>query len=115
MRTLNIVAAGLFSSGALAVPAPQVMTPVSKGKGGLGPLLDLLGIGVQPLGVEAPRPPIQGWDLRFLADIFKVPNLEKYVDSYLDWRNMSTIPFLGPMAMGPVAIGCNKYELLIGK
>jgi hypothetical protein len=56
-----------------------------------------------------------GPDLRFLGDIFRVPNLEKYIDSYLDWRNVSQVPFIGPLKFGPAPTGCNKYEIIIGE
>lgn len=57
---------------------------------------------------------IQGPDLRRLVKIFDVPNLREYVDGYLDWRDPSKAPFIGPMALGPGPEGCNPYERIIG-
>jgi hypothetical protein len=53
--------------------------------------------------------------LKFLDPLFKVPEVRKYAPTYLDWRNRSTIPFLAPMALGPIPAECSPYELLIGR
>jgi hypothetical protein len=53
--------------------------------------------------------------LNFLDPLFKVPEIRKYAPTYLDWRNASTIPFLAPMALGPIPTECSQYELLIGR
>jgi hypothetical protein len=55
-----------------------------------------------------------GGILGFLDPLFKVPEIRKHAPTYLDWRNASTIPFLAPMALGPVPTACSPYELIIG-
>jgi hypothetical protein len=53
--------------------------------------------------------------LVFLDPLFKIPEIQKYAPSYLDWRNVSTIPFLAATEYGPVPTGCSPYELIIGR
>jgi hypothetical protein len=107
----SLVLGAITLSGVTAAPTPQA--------GDLGALLGGLG------GVAGGNAGgfslwdiiknIPGPDLRFLSAIFHVPNIEKYVPTYLDWRNISTVPFIGPLAFGPAPTGCNKYEILIGR
>lgn len=56
-----------------------------------------------------------GGFLSWLDPLFKVPEIQKYAPTYLDWRNVSTIPFIAPTALGPIPTGCSQYELLIGR
>jgi hypothetical protein len=103
------VLAVISAVGVSAIPAPQV----SQLPGQLS-------------GQGAPRQPFQLPSsatifqiLKNLPGAFKplaeVPNLEKYLDYYLDWRNSSTAPFIGPVTNGPAPKGCSKYEMIIGE
>jgi hypothetical protein len=57
---------------------------------------------------------IPGPDLRPVQALFEVPNLDIYVTSYLDMRNISTFPFIGALPFGPAPQECKKHELIIG-
>ncbi len=46
--------------------------------------------------------------------LWKVPNIQKYAPAYLDFRNISNVPFVVPMPYGPAPTGCSPYELIIG-
>jgi len=50
-----------------------------------------------------------------LADLAKIPNLNKYVRNYTDFSNLAKFPFIAPIPNGPAPAGCTKYEVVIGK
>jgi hypothetical protein len=50
-----------------------------------------------------------------LADLAKIPNLDKYVRNYTDFSNLAKFPFIAPIPNGPAPAGCTKYEVVIGK
>jgi hypothetical protein len=50
-----------------------------------------------------------------LADLAKIPNLDKYVRNYTDFSNLAKLPFIAPIPNGPAPAGCTKYEVVIGK
>ena len=56
-----------------------------------------------------------GNDYRAMGDIFKVPNLGRYVDQYLDWRNVSEVPFYKPTPMGPAPTSCARHEVIVAR
>jgi len=58
---------------------------------------------------------LPGPDLRPLQALFEIPNIEKYVTAYLDWRNIGAIPFIGPVPRGPAPEGCSEHELIIAR
>src|ERR1700753_1342595 len=62
------------------------------------------------LAKKAPGP-----DLRTIGDIFKVPNIVRYVDYYLDWRNLSKVPFFHPNPFGPAPTSCAKQEVIVAR
>jgi hypothetical protein len=110
MRLSALTSVVVAVAGVIAAPMPQ--------QGGLDGLFGLLGgLGGAGGGFDLWSfvKNIPGPDLRFLSAIFFVPNIEKYVPTYLDWRNISAVPFIGPMAFGPAPSGCSRYEILIGK
>jgi hypothetical protein len=50
-----------------------------------------------------------------LEPLWKVPEIQKYAPSYMDFRNRSTLPFVMAMPNGPAPTGCSPYEMLIGR
>jgi len=49
-----------------------------------------------------------------LDALWKVPDIQKYAPKYLDFRNISNLPFVVAMPNGPAPTGCSPYEMLIG-
>jgi hypothetical protein len=99
-----------FSQVVNAAPLPQV----GAGLGSLGGLFGGGG-GFDLVGLINIIKAFPGPDLRPIAALFNVPEIAKYIETYLDWRNVSAVPFIGPLAYGPAPTGCNKYEILIGR
>ena len=106
-----------------STPPPAKGTPKG-GSGGIGGLLSLVGFSTPP-GADGPdlRPlaeflknPNLGKSqaLSFLDPLVKVPEIVKYAPAYLDWRNISQVPFIVAMPYGPKPTGCSPYEILIG-
>jgi hypothetical protein len=61
-------------------------------------------------------PTMLGGALSFLGPLFKIPDIQKFGASYLDFRNISQLPFVVKMPHGPVPPpGCSQYEMIIGK
>jgi hypothetical protein len=108
--------------------APKGGAPKGGAKGGLAGLAGLGSMFSTPAGADGP-------DMRGLADflknpstgktlgslgipgidaLWKVPDIQKYAPSYLDFRNMSQLPFIVMMPNGPAPTGCSPYEMLIG-
>jgi hypothetical protein len=111
--------------------APSQEKGAPKGGSGTGgaPKSGLGGIFTTPPGADGP-------DMRGLADFLKtpsipkllgsfgikgveplwnVPGIQEYAKSYLDFRNISNLPFVVAMPYGPSPTGCSPYEILIGR
>jgi hypothetical protein len=109
----------LITSALTAVYQGVNGSPVPQAGGGLGALGGLLGSlgGGGGLDLEALInliKPFPGPDLRPIAALFQVPGITQYIEKYLDWRDVSKVPFIGALEYGPAPTGCNKYEILIG-
>jgi len=90
-------------------------------KGGLGGLFGGAGKGQDLSGfAEALKNPsmpkmLGALGIPGLEDLWKVPDIQKYAPKYLDFRNISNVPFVAAMKMGPAPTGCSKYEILIAR
>jgi hypothetical protein len=93
-------------------------------KGGLGGLL-----GGTPPGADGPdlrglaqflKTPsipklLASFGIKGLDPLWQVPGIQEYAPFYLDFRNISQLPFVVKMPMGPAPTGCSPYEMLIGR
>jgi len=116
---------------ALPQTSPKAPSQGKGGKGGTTPGAGLLAGLIPRTPAGADGPDLRGF-ATFLKDasiprllgslgitglepLWKVPEIQKYAPSYMDFRNRSNLPFVMAMPNGPAPTGCSPYEMLIAR